>query len=68
MGKLNLQGIGKALREEDEEMKNDFLPQMKQPVPPMKIGGGFPLDISKATKQATSEDNHQDPTNEIDFK
>ena len=68
MGKLNLQGLGKLPKEGDEEMKNDFVPQMKQPAPPMKIGGGFSLDISKATKLATSEDNQQDPTNEIDFK
>lgn len=68
MGKLNLQGVGKAPKEDDEEMKNDFVPQMKQPAPPMKIGGGFSLDIGKATKLGTSEDNHQDPSYEIDLK
>ena len=50
MGKLNLQGIGKIPKEEDEEMKNDFAPQIKQSAPLMKMGGGFSLDISKATK------------------
>ena len=34
----------------------------------MKMGGGFSLDISKAVKPNSSEDNHKDPSNEIDFK
>ena len=57
MGKLNLQGIGKISKEEDEEMKNDYVPQMKQTAPQMKMGGGFSLDISKATKLTNLEDN-----------
>ena len=33
MGKLNLQSIGKAPQEEDEEMKNETVPQVKQAQP-----------------------------------
>ncbi len=68
MGKLNLQGINKANKEEDEEIKNDRAQQAKQAPPQMKMGGGFSLDISKATRPTGVEDNLQDPTNEIDFK
>jgi hypothetical protein len=68
MGKLNLQGIGKIPKDEDEEMKNDNKPQIKQAAPPFKMGGGFSLDISKASKLPSSEDNQQDPTNEMDLK
>jgi hypothetical protein len=57
MGKLNLQGIGKIPKDEDEEMKNDNKPQIKQAAPPFKMAGGFSLDISKASKLPTSEDN-----------
>lgn len=36
-------------------MKNETV---KQAPPQIKMGGGFSLDISKATKQNASEDNH----------
>lgn len=67
MGKLNLQGISKVPKEEDEEMKNDSVVQGMQAPPQIKMGGGFSLDISKATRHTATEDNQQDPTNEIDF-
>ena len=70
MGKLNLKGIGALPKDSyDEEMKNDtVVPQMKSQTgpPQMKMGGGFSLDLSKASKGA--EDNRQDPTAEPENK